>query len=237
LEHIVNNNQNLEDSYLILDSDCIFLKPAKELFDHAKEKGFLSFEDDCTTELVIHGLNRKDMKSLYQELLNKPVDVIPGYHLGEFLLASVKNIQTIYADFLDLWPELLRRHKLGLPKFNEEAQTLSYLYYKNGFEASTSKTLLKRFWTNPVFYRNVEPTDVNVAVWHLPSEKQFGLADLYNTMIVKLDNYGFGLNHDTYVSLAQDTLGIPHLSMPRKAKYYALSYYRAVKKRVKINWQ
>lgn len=234
LEHIVQNNQNLEDSYLILDSDCIFLKPAQQLFDQAKEKGFLSFEDDCTTDLVIHGLSRKDMKTLYQELLNEPVNEIPGYHLGEFLLASVKNLQTLYADFMVLWPELLRRNKLGLPKFNEEAQTLSYLYYKNGFKASTSKTLLKRFWTNPVFYRNVEPTDVDVAVWHLPSEKQFGLADMYDTMIVKQDNYGLDLSHESYVYLAQKTLGIPHLTMPKKLKYYVLSYYRAVKKRAKL---
>ena len=49
---------------MILDSDCIFLKPAQQLFDQAKEKGFLSFEDDCTTDLVIHGLSRKDMKTL-----------------------------------------------------------------------------------------------------------------------------------------------------------------------------
>lgn len=233
LEYIVQNNKNPEDNYLILDSDCIFLRSATELFADANETGFLSFEDDCTTELVIHGLSRKDMKLLYEELLKEKVNEIPGYHLGEFFLASVKNINTIFSGFLELWPELLRRSELGLPKFNEEAQTLSYLYYRNGFKASPKKTLLKRIWTNPVFYRNVEPTDADVAIWHLPAEKQFGLADLYEILINTQNNYGFNLSNKDYISVVQKTLGIPHLSIQMKLKYYIVSYYRAIRKRAK----
>jgi len=179
LEYISKNNLNSNDHYLILDSDCIFTQPVDSLFRYAAPKGFASFEDDCTTDLVIHGLSRNDMKVLYEDLLGEKVDLIPGYHLGEFFLASVKNINIIFNDFLQLWPQLLKRHEQNLPKFNEEAQTLSFIYYKNKFEASKNKTYLKRIWTNPVFYRNVEPTDVNVAIWHLPAEKTFGLSDLY----------------------------------------------------------
>ncbi|HEX8378665.1 MAG TPA: hypothetical protein VF602_12675 [Pedobacter sp.] len=233
LEYITEHNKNPDDKYLILDSDCIFLRSAQELFADAKESGFLSFEDPCTTELVIHGLSRKDMKVLYEDLLQEKVDEIPGYHLGEFFLASVKNINTIFADFLELWPELLRRFEQGLPKFNEEAQTLSYLYYKNGFKASPKTTLLKRIWTNPVFYRNVEPADVDIAIWHLPAEKQFGLADLYQILINTEGNYGFNLSDKAYVLLAQKTLGIPQLSMQMKLKYYFVSFYRALRKRAK----
>ncbi len=234
LEHIITYNKNPEDKYLILDSDCIFLKPAKTLFDEAeKNNGFLSFEDDCTTELVIHGLSRVDMKHLYEDLLDRKINEIPGYHLGEFFLASVKNTNTIFADFLKLWPELLRRFNEGLPKFNEEAHTLSYLYYKNGFEASPSRSLMKRIWTNPVFYRNVEPSDIDLTVWHLPSEKTYGIADLYHTIITGRNDYGFGMSDAAYVSAASKALGVPSLTPQMKMKYYVLSYYRALKKRAK----
>ncbi len=233
LEYIAESKGNSDDQYLVVDSDCIFLKPAKDMFTKASEKGFMSFEDDCTTELVIHGLSRKDMKLLYEDLLNKKIDEIPGYHLGEFLLGSVKNIQTIFAGFLELWPELIRRHNAGLPKFNEEAQTLSYLYYKNGFKANPARNVMKRLWTNPVFYRNVEPTDIDLVLWHLPSEKTYGLADLYNELILKSTNYGLQLNHDQYINMVKQKLGIPYLSLSKKMKYYALSYYRASKKRLK----
>ena len=233
LEHIVNNNFNLKDHYLILDSDCIFTQPVDSLFRYAAPRGFASFEDDCTTDLVIHGLSRKDMKLLYEDLLDEQIDVIPGYHLGEFFLASVKNIKIIFEDFKQLWPQLLRRHEQNLPKFNEEAQTLSFIYFKNKLEASKNKTFLKRIWTNPVFYRNVEPTDVNVAIWHLPAEKTFGLFDLYTDLIVRLPKFGLTLPHKIYTKKIQKYLGIPYLSLSGYSKYYCYSYYRALKKRLK----
>ncbi|MBC7757634.1 MAG: hypothetical protein H7069_02170 [Phormidesmis sp. FL-bin-119] len=233
LEYITKNNGNGDDHYLILDSDCIFTRAVDELFELAKPTGFISFEDDCKTDLVIHGLSRRDMKTLYEDLSGKIVQEIPGYHLGEFFLASVTNINTIYHDFKLLWPELMRRHEAGLPKFNEEAQTLSYIYYKNNFLASRRKDLLKRFWTNPVFYRNVEPTDVNVAIWHLPSEKTWGLADLYQRLIMEQKQLGLGLPDFEYQDMISTTLGIPKLSNAKIVKYYVLSYYRAASKRVK----
>jgi hypothetical protein len=234
LEYIANTNKNENDNYLILDSDCIFLRATNELFvEAANNKGFLSFEYECPPEEVINGLSKLDMKKLYEELLHGKINDIPGYHLGEFFLASVKNINLIYSGFLELWTELMRRNNLGLLKFNEEAQTLSYLYYKNGLNSSNKKTLLKRIWTNPVFFRNVEQTDTDVAVWHLPSEKQFGLAELYDILIQKRGDFGFSLSDEQYRSLAQNTLGIPHLPISMRAKYYILSYYRFLRKRAK----
>jgi hypothetical protein len=234
LEYITVNNKNQDDTYMILDSDCIFLKSAQELFTDSKNNnGFLSFEDDCTTELVIHGLSRKDMKLLYEDLLGRPIDEIPGYHLGEFFMATVKNINIIFSDFLEIWAKMQTRFKSGLPKFNEEAQTLSYIYYKNNFLASPSRKQLKRIWTNPVFYRNVEPTDAELVIWHLPSEKTYGLADLYKKLVTDRSDYGFRMSDKDYIDIVTKTLGIPSLTIEMKLKYYYLSYGRAIKKLVK----
>jgi len=234
LEYIVKNNSKLKDTYLILDSDCIFLKPAAELFEAGeKNNGFLSFEDDCTTDLVIHGLSRKDMKVLYEKLLDKKIDHIPGYHLGEFFLANVKNINVIFSDFLDVWAKMHTLFINGQPKFNEEAQTLSFIYYKNGLKASKSLKLMKRIWTNPVFYRNVEKSDLDLVVWHLPSEKTFGLTDLYRIIIDRLPGYGFSLSPRQYTNMVSKILGVPFLSPLMKIKYYLKSYYRALTKRAK----
>jgi len=233
LEYITKNYNVQDDQFLILDSDCIFTRPAAALFEEAKPAGFISFEDACTTELVIHGLSRVDMKHLYEDLSGRDVPEIPGYHLGEFFLANVKNINIIFNDFLRLWPELQRRFAEGLPKFNEEAQTLSYIYYKNNFKASTKTTFLKRIWTNPVFYRNVEQTDPEVMIWHLPSEKTYGLAHLYTILVEESADYGFGLSDHDYMETLKTTLGIPYLTLTMRLEYYVLSYYRALRKRAK----
>jgi len=232
LEYIAANYKDEQDQFLIVDSDCLFIKPAQTLFIEAQQKGFLSFEDDCTEDLNIHGLSRKDMQKLYADLLGRSVDEVPGYHLGEFFLASLTNVRLIINEFMELWPELLRRYAMGLPKFNEEAQTLSFIYYKNGLKASPKRNLMKRIWTNPVFYRNVDPSDVSLVLWHLPSEKTFGLADLYEALVKRMPNYGLKLSNRAYLDLLNKHLAIPYLPAHKLIRYYLYSYYRAGKKRL-----
>ena len=231
LEKISHSTTNKDDLYLILDSDCIFIKPAAPLFQAAKPNGFISFKDDVAPDYVINGLSRSDLKSLYTELLHKPVQEMPDYHLGEFLLASADNIRQFYGDFRTLWPELLQRHAMGLKKFNEEAHTLSYLYFINGFRAEPANHFMKRIWTNPLFYRNVEESDRNLAIWHLPAEKTFGLRRLYD-MMIRERGFGDWITNEDFVQLAEQALGIPHLSWQMRLHYYTVSLYRALNKRI-----
>ncbi|MEO6916926.1 MAG: hypothetical protein ABI151_15970, partial [Chitinophagaceae bacterium] len=190
LEYITKNRKNANDTYLILDSDCIFLKPVDTLFAAAAKQGFISFEDDVKPEYVINGLNCNDLKEITEELLGHKIDTIPTYHLGEFFLASYENIEKIYNDFIKLWPVLLERHAAGKKKFNEEAHTLSYLYFKNGLKAGKRDSFMKRIWTNPTFYRNVADTDTDLAIWHLPAEKTYGIRKLYDLMMTYPGTYG-----------------------------------------------
>jgi hypothetical protein len=235
LEHIANNSKTPNDQYLIVDSDCIFIKPAADLFKKAASTGFVSFEDEVEPDYVINGLSRADLKSLYEELMGTQLKEMPSYHLGEFLLCSVENIKKIHADFTVLWPQLLQRHAAGQKKFNEEAHTLSYLYFINGFRAAGNNHYMKRIWTNPLFYRNVSTTDVDLTLWHLPAEKTFGLHELYEILMNGLNNFGFDMSNEKYLDTVQKTLGVPYLTLGRKMKYYTLSYYRAIKKRLKPN--
>lgn len=233
LEHIAKNSKAPNDLYLIVDSDCIFLKPAAPMFAEAAVNGFLSYEDDVKPDYVINGLCRNDLKSLYEDLMQTKLTEMPSYHLGEFLLSSVKNIKTFFADFSELWPQLLQRHAAGRTKFNEEAHTLSYLYFKNGFRAAKTKPHMRRIWTNPLFYREVRTSDLDLTLWHLPSEKTFGLRGLYDAFMNETNNFGFDIRNETYQALVQKELGVPYLTLSRKMKYYTVSYYRAIKKRLK----
>jgi hypothetical protein len=232
LEHISNNYKDPTDNYLILDSDCLFLKPVSDLFNEAAPSGFISFEDPVAPGYVINGLSRNDLKSIYEELLGREIEEIPSYHLGEFFLSSAENIIKFVDDFKKLWPVLLERNRLGLKKFNEEAHTLSYLYFKNGFRASKSAAYMRRIWTNPLFYREVRASDTNLYIWHLPAEKTFGIYRIYDFLMNKCERYGQDLDAEIYTSLLQRSAGIPHLSLARKIEYYTISYYRALKKRL-----
>jgi len=232
LEYIALNGKNEEDLYLIADSDCLFIKPAKRLFAEAGRQGFISFEIDSPVHHKINGLSRLDMQVLFAELLGKDVDEIPSYHLGEFLLCSNAHIRKLYADFLELWPVLLDRHQKGLSKLNEEAHTLSYLYFKNGWNAAAQNPFMKRIWTNPVFYRNVAPTDLRLTLWHLPAEKTFGISRLYDYLLFRLDDYGNNISDRSFLGLVRKVTGIPRLRATRRIRYYSISYYKAITKRI-----
>ena len=231
LEYIAQNDQNGNNNYLVLDSDCIFIKPVQRLFEAAGPQGFISFEDPVKPDYVINGLSRNDLKTIYQELLQTEITETPSYHLGEFLLCSVKNIQKIYQDFKELWPVLLDRNQNGLMKFNEEAHTLSYLYFKNGFRASNDASFMRRIWTNPVFYREVRESDRNLIIWHLPSEKIFGIHTLYDLFFNKSSNYGLNISNADFIRIVEKAVSVPRLSFKMKIKYYVVSYYKALKKR------
>jgi hypothetical protein len=232
MERIVSFNGSPDDNYLILDSDCVFIKPVDPLFKEAAPSGFISFEDAAPADFVINGLSRNDLKDIYGKLLHKKIDDLPSYHIGEFYLSSVRNLMKFYNDFLEIWPEVLKLHERGEKKFNEEAHTLSFLYYKNGFKARHWYPFMKRIWTNPLFYRNAEPKDVDLILWHLPAEKTFGLRTLYDYFMKKVPNYGSDMTHEVYVNIVQDAVSVPTLSTSAKLKYYFVSYYKAIKKRI-----
>ncbi len=231
LEHIANTNSNPKDKYLILDSDCIFVKPVKGLFAAAEQNGYISFETDSPVDYKINGLSRLDMKELFSELLDQPITEIPSYHLGEFLLCNVATIRKLVDDFSILWPQLMERHKAGKSKLNEEAHTLSYLFFKNELPASKENPYIKRIWTNPVFYRNVSSGDSNLAIWHLPAEKTFGTAKLFK-YLVKQQRFREEVPEQQFATVLARTFGIPSLTAYRKTEYYVISYYKALRKRL-----
>lgn len=230
LEHIARQGYSAEDAFLLVDSDCVFLRSAEKLFEAAAPAGFLSFEDEVAPDDIINGLSRNDLRSIYKALLGRPLYDIPSYHLGEFFLCSVGNIRRIDQDFRALWPVLLARHTSGMPKFNEEAHTLSYLFYRHGWRASSRGMHMKRIWTNPLFNRNVEAGDGELTLWHLPAEKTFGFIRLFRRLI-RLPRYGLFTSGDLYRALIRESMGVPQLPVRMRANYYIQSYYRAIAKR------
>ena len=54
----------------------------------------------------------------------------------------------------------------------------SFLAERLRFRNNLGNQFTKRMWTGKA-YNNVCPGDENLPIWHLPSEKKFGLHELY----------------------------------------------------------
>lgn len=226
---IIARNKNKQDRYLILDCDCVFTRSAKEAFEVAASSGFMSFSIPFAPDRSIHGLSRNEMKEVFEDLLGREINEVPEYFMGEFFLADVGNIEKLYRDFKELRPDLIRRHKEGLKKFNEEAQTLSFLYYKNGLKVCRENHFIKRIWTNPLFYRNVNPTDKDLMIWHMPAEKCFGFASLFDWLIFRVDNYSNDLSNEILLLHMQKHFGIPYLQPSKRMIYFVKSCHKGLK--------
>ena len=231
-EYISKNFNQKSDMFLLLDSDCIFLKPANVMFNQAFiDNGFMSYDMHYNVNKELNGLSRVGMKELYESLLGKKIEIIPKYFGGEFFLSSQEKIVKIFSDFDELWPKLLIRHEQKLKKFNEEAHVLSYIYYKNNFTEGQANKYIRRIWTNPVFYRDVLPNDINLAIWHLPSEKTLGIEVLYEKTVFQFFNPSEFWDHNTYFNFIRCLFGIPNLVFRTRCRYYFHTYINAVKKR------
>jgi len=174
IEHTYDND---EAAFMVLDSDCIVNRALDGLFDALRQEGLLTLPMSYDVTQNINGVTRKDMRRIFGELDGADPGIDPVYYGGEIFAATKPVIRQINAIAPAVWENMLRRHGGGEPKLNEEAHFLSYCYHKIG-RFGTLEGFIKRIWTAPHF-NNAAASDLNLPIWHLPSEKTGGIALLF----------------------------------------------------------
>ena len=211
-----------DDNFLLLDSDCIITNDLSSLFREVTGQQCITYAIEYNPDHSINGNSRKEMQAIFGTLLGRPVQDLPQYHAGEFYATTIAVVKTIIIDFYLVWRQLLQLHEAGQPKLNEEAHVLSYLFYKNGYMGGGANKYVKRLWTDPTSYRNVESGDAALLIWHLPAEKRFGFRQLFEW----LQKQAFKLNTtkpEQVRQRLQHTFLIPFIPLQRKP-YFAGKY-------------
>ncbi|WP_299435375.1 hypothetical protein [uncultured Maribacter sp.] len=169
---------NDEDTFLLLDSDCVFTKPLYSAFDKLQKESAMTYIVDYEEDYEIHGVTGNNMKEIFSDFGVK-LDKNPYYSGGEVLFAKGKFIKNVAKDFPILFKNMLDRHASNAIKFNEEAHVLSYYYYKHEALLGGMDSYIKRIWTNKNYFRNVEKSDKDLAIWHVPNEKKTGINRIF----------------------------------------------------------
>ncbi|MBK9336773.1 MAG: hypothetical protein IPM98_09360 [Lewinellaceae bacterium] len=162
---------------LVFDSDCIINRPLGGLFDALKKQGLLTLPIRHRIEDNINGITRKDMRTLFAGLNGTDPGDEPVYYGGEVFAATPPVVRQINARMPGIWEAMLQRHREGKTKFNEEAHFLSFCYAQIG-KFGSIEPFMRRIWTS-TRYNDVEVSDVELPIWHLPSEKTGGIAILF----------------------------------------------------------
>jgi hypothetical protein len=162
---------------IVLDSDCLWLKPVAELEAAIDARGALTYElgsDEHALGSAINGLSREAMARFLHRHGGADLESTP-YFGGEFYAADLATTRRIAERARTLWQEVLAQAQ-DAPR--EEAHLLSIIYALEGIAAGTGNRFIRRMWTT-FHHHNLEAADRDLAIWHLPAEKKTGFADLF----------------------------------------------------------
>ena len=216
-----------EDNFLLLDSDCIITQNLSSLFAEVTSEQCITYIINYAPDHDINGNSRKSMQAVFSALLNQKVEYIPQYHAGEFYATTIAVLKILIHDFYIVWEQLLRLNEASLDKLHEEAHTLSYLFYKNGFKGGQANRYIKRLWTDPTTFRNIEKGDEHLAIWHLPAEKRHGFVALFQW----LQKRKFQINSLSQTQLQQrlqSVFMIPSIPLLKRLYFAAKSLIKKV---------
>ncbi|MDR3647103.1 MAG: hypothetical protein P4L22_06190 [Candidatus Babeliales bacterium] len=176
----LNCNQN--DKIIILDSDCIWTKSANLILKDIEKYKLLNYDLGYSPHYSIGTLTRIDYQTIYQDILNQKIDTFPKHFGAEIIACDYETLNNISREINPVWKNMLYRFKTNKKKFVTEEHVLSFIYFKLNLTQGYAKKYIKRIWTSHLF-NNVSGNEANFTIWHLPTEKNTGFVNLFNSLI------------------------------------------------------
>lgn len=183
--------------YMILDSDCVWMRPVDEIEAAIERDGVLSYEighDEHAEDEAINGVSRAALaRFLAAEGFGAPRAALP-YLGGEFFAATDVDVRRLSEGVRRVWPKILA---LVPDAPREDGHMLSVLFAMGGYPVGNANRFVRRMWTT-FHHHNLRPEDEALTIWHMPAEKKTGFAELFARIarwgdaVPAPDRLGFG---------------------------------------------
>src|SRR5690349_13456125 len=171
-----------EDRVLILDSDCIFSKPATpDLLNDIDTYGGLLYTIDYPPNKPSNGLSTEMLRALTTERTGNNSEGV-FYEGGEFVCLKGEKFPAFAREARNVFNWSVERYKQGLPKYNTEEHMFCAVYGTLGIKPFTGNKYIKRLWTDMSSAVNLEPADEQRLIWHLPAEKKNGFVRCFRLL-------------------------------------------------------
>lgn len=201
------------DTYLVLDSDCVWMDGADRIEAEISAKSCLLYTlgaEAYGLTQSINGVTRQQMAQLAAQVFP---DIAPGnsavgiaYHGGEIFAATRKACGEIDEDVGRLWQQRLIA-ATGVSGYLEEAHFLSIIYRHLGYQPYSAEYFIKRMWTG-FKHNNLTGNDVHLPIWHLPAEKKTGFKAVFRVIA----EGRFPPDAAACDELIRRSMGVPHKS-------------------------
>lgn len=207
MKEIMNHN----DTVIFLDIDCIVSKSLSDLCLVLQKDGFLSYELQYDENHQVHGISRNELKIMIESTYQNKLENCPKYFGGEIYgIHSKSNVDVLYNKLKEAWELSQNNQQL---RFHTEEHLFNYVFAILGKFKGNANGNIKRIWTAYNF-RNVEQNDIELDIWHLPSEKKHGMLDVYDDVINSNSDF-WKLDGEQWVLYLGNKVTIPHRSLKR----------------------
>lgn len=224
----LHKNAEPDDAYLVLDTDCVVTQPLDELFQTVRTYGAATYTVEEIAELpsyVSNGLTSLDLERVSSEIAGRRLSV--PYAGGELVALSRSGLEVVVAEIPPVWTECLARFERGDPKFNEEAQLLSYIYAKAGLGNGKANPYIRRIWTQR--YSTVRQADIEIAVWHLPAEKKLGFKRAFRVLAAER-SWFWEADDDRFRFNIAELMGVPKSSTHKLMKDRTIQLFERLRR-------
>lgn len=196
------------DDTLLIDPDVLCVGSLSRMFAHVgRNVGAMSI--DYERQHPVHGLSREEAGELHG-LLGEPHPA-PVYYGGEAYFIPIEHSGIIRERAEAAWELSLSRHMAGESKFVTEEHLLSFAL--RGAPVADIGGSVKRIWTARRF-RNVDGTERNLTLWHLPAEKSRGFSLLYAAATNRA-SWFWSADREDFVQRAGRAMGIHDRTLQR----------------------
>lgn len=206
-----------ESQFALIDSDVLVLRNLDAMFA-ATEGGYGGYTIETPPDEAFNGLSRAEMTAIAIEdadMIGGPPDVDCVLHRGgELFVADMRQAKNDLPRFAAMWSAIhAGRGALGRATTEEHFWSI---YFAGAARPMVELgTYVKRIWTSWRFF-TAEPGDEDLAIWHLPAEKRYGLKDLFRWSAQH--DFDLSLPIDQFRTRAARLCGIPRISLAKRLR-------------------
>lgn len=207
------------DRLVVLDSDCVWVRKAGELLADIDDWGIVSLCIPYALDHKVNGASRRDMRRAALQLADAELLKEPYYSGGELFAANRKSIEQVRKLAGSMW-DRLQASAPGQIQCYEEGHFLSIIYALLDIPVGTADPHIRRLWTALNLYNvSMEDVDSSRCIWHLPTEKKTGFADLFDAVVDPASWFWKSEPEDLRLQLAE-VMGIPRRTRTQWARKF-----------------
>ena len=197
-----------DTAVLLLDCDVLLTKHIGPVFNALRSQDFAGYRLETGDDEDVNGLTLSDMSRVATMIFGEQVNLPCQHFGGEIFGASLGSWRRHRSLFERMLDHSLSQAEGGHGLLTEE-HMFSVAFAQRGCSVFEAGAFIKRIWTSPL-YNTAQRSDSDLAMWHLPAEKRYGLHDLYYAMA----NRGFpiDISSEEFLTIAASCCGIPKKS-------------------------